>query len=423
MKKIIISVTLIFLILKVFAISIPHKLYEIVNFSEFCFYGEVISISENDFKFQIEKSYFGEYPKQVISIVDHKYHELNVRWKPEIGGKMIIFLGKSNEFGYPFDFDNTLFLGSENEFYIKNDSIINLSFQISPIKIVSVDEFLKGVIDYKKNEFKIKDLLDRKFHEFRLQNFSEENFNISLQDVYLNDFIKKSYVHDFILRHLVEHYQLLLSISKNGLCHYNFSYLFEHPIFIFKENSFKLQENRNHFYDIYGIINDSLTFASKNVSIQRKDNILIIKPKHFRDCKLYIIHSYKGLIDTVQTVEFKVLLSSMKTINLRESIINGLSSYRAYFWVTSNNGKHVLYNYELVSYKLIIWKNGIRYIYNSNSRFLPKEEVRKLIFSMKKGDFIEMVDIKVVDMFGNLIKIKPVKYKFDAKDQLEIYNK
>ena len=91
--------------------------------------------------------------------------------------------------------------------------------------------------------------------------------------------------------------------------------------------------------------------------------------------------------------------------------------------LTSNNGKHVLYNYTLVSYKLIIWNNGIRYIYNSNSRFLPKEEVRKLIFSMKKGDSIEMVDIKVVDMFGNLIKIKPVKYKFDAKDQLEIFNK
>ena len=112
MKNIFNLIVLILLIPKVFAISIPNKLYEIVNLSEFCFYGEVIGISENDFKFQIEKSYFGEYPEQVISIVDHKYHELNARWKPEIGGKMIIFFGKSNEFGYPFEFDNTLFLGN-----------------------------------------------------------------------------------------------------------------------------------------------------------------------------------------------------------------------------------------------------------------------------------------------------------------------
>jgi len=284
-------------------------LYEIVQISDFCFYGEIVDITDNNYKLRIDSSYFEEYQQKEILILDHKHKEFNHKWNYIIGEKIIVFLGKSNNFGFSFDLKNDIFLGRENEFVIQGDSLYNiLNFYKEKF---SIHDFIQATTDYKKHYLMYKNLFDIKFLEYRLQNQYNVPFNISSNDTILNNFYRKSKVHKFIISEIIKKYKLLLSNYQNR------NTMNEQILNPYPNNLYYNQENPFLINNREGWILDSITFVPINIVLHHVKNKLLIKPLSDNNCTLFVIHNYKGVKDTLNTIYFNISKSKNITIDLK----------------------------------------------------------------------------------------------------------
>lgn len=379
------------------------KIYEIIKISDFCFYGEIIEISDYNFRIRIESSYFEDTQEKEIVITDYKYREFQYQWNYSIGQKLIVFLKKSNHFGYPFEFENRSFLGRENEFVLEGDSLYNIiNFRKGKFYF---QDFINAITDYKHNYLAYKDLFDAKFLEYRLQNQYNLPFIFSSKDTVLNFFSSKSNVHKFIMNQIFEHYEYLLNINKNR------HVMFEKILIPFvKSYLFYNEENPFLINNIEGWIFDSISFVGKNIEIHQVKDKLVIKPLKVKNCSLFVIHNYKGMKDTLSIINFDVFKSSDPTISVKY-IVCSIMKYNFGSHVFLINRNILFYNdVEIISYKMNIYSKDGTYSFVSKRSLIPREAIDK-IKTLKKNDIVEIEDIIAVDVFGKPIYIKPVKYK------------
>lgn len=379
------------------------ELYKIIKFSDFCFYGEIIEISDNDFKIRIDSSYFEDTQEKEIVITDFKYREFHYQWNYYIGQKLIVLLRKSNNFGYPFEFENEYFLGRENEFILEGDSLYNiLNFRKGKFYF---RDFINAITEYKHNYLKYKNLFDTKYLEYRLQNQYNVPFILSSKDTVLNFFSSKSNVHKLIMDQIFEHYELLLNINKNR--HVMIEQIL-HPFS--KDYLFYNEDNPFLINNIEGWIFDSISFVGKNIDIHQVKDKLVIKPLKDKNCSLFVIHNYKGMKDTLRIIYFDIFKSRYSTISVKY-IVCSILNYNLGSHVFIINRNEILdSDLELISYKMNIYSKDGTYSYVSKRSFIPRE-VRDKIKTLKKNDIVEVEDIIAVDVFGNPVNIKPVRYK------------
>ncbi len=411
MKRYILTFLLISLVLLSYAHSVKMKLHEIISISDYCFLGQIIQISDQKYSFRIDSSYFQQSNDSIIE-VDIKHYDCGDKFpKRFLGEKLILFLIKSNSFGYPFEFNNHLFLLNENEFSIINDSISFSS--CDQLRYTISDDFIKTIIEYKENYLKIKNFFDLTFNELKIAKKNQiDILNYIKVDSLIFEFYERNEVFKSILCDLSKIYNLELSFSQQK---------YTHKIITTKIYPF-LIKNKYNFFKIneeYGIISDSLSFMSKDLIILREKNFLILKPKTNFNSTIYIIHNYKNFSDTIQIIEFRTVKSVDLHIDLKTNVLYLIKGFNRYsFHLQDKSG--IFYNeYNLLSCVVKIKTENEIFTYHLYSPIL-KNDLKEKIKTMKENDIIELIDIYAVDAYGNCIEIKPIKYKLKKINKIHI---
>ena len=407
MKRLVLTFLLFLEILFSYADAYKMSLHEIIRVSDYCFLGEIIQITDQKYSFRIDSSYFQQSNDSIIE-VDIKHYDCGHKLSKRVyGEKIILFLIKSNSFGYPFEFNNHLFLLNENEFPIINDSISYSS--CDQIRFSSLGDFTQSIIEFKKNYSYIKNLFDLTLNELIIKKINKINVeNDILIDSILNQNYKKLDVFRSIICDFTRKYNQLLFISDEKLKRYVVST---------KINPFLIKNENNYFLidEELGIISDSLSFISQDLTICRNNKILILNPKTSKKNTLYIVHHFKNQFDTIQIIEFRTVKSVDLHIDLKTNILYLKKGFNRYDLFIEDKSGIPYEEYKLLSCNVIIKFENDRFVYSMNSPIL-KNDLKEKIKSMKENDIIELDNIYIVDVFGNLIKIKPIKYKLCNKN-------
>jgi hypothetical protein len=408
MKKYTLILLLIIEVFFSYADAYKMKLHEIIRISDYCFLGEIIQITGQKYFFRIDSSFFLQSNDSIIEVEISPYdcgHKISKR---VLGEKIILFLTKSNSFGYPFEYDNQLFLLKENEFPINNDTISYTS--CDKIRFASLNDFINTIIECKKNYSDIKKHFDHTFYEFKIAKKNRiDLIDDILIDTFINNFYIKSDIFKSILCDLTYIYNLKLSISLIR---------FKPDIISTKIYPFLIKNNDNFFQinEEYGIFSDSLSFKSQELTIIRKNNIIIIKPDSYKKSTLYIIHHFKNFSDTIQIIEFKIVRSAPLLIDLKTNVLYIQKGFNRYALLIQDNSGIIYNEYNLLSCVVKITTENEIFTYHLYSPML-KNDLKEKIKTMKENDIIELIDIYAVDAYGNCIEIKPIKYKLKKIDK------
>jgi hypothetical protein len=121
--------------------------------------------------------------------------------------------------------------------------------------------------------------------------------------------------------------------------------------------------------------------------------------------------------DTLNTIYFNISKSKNITIDLKYLVCT-IINYNMGSYITTIDKKNLtcFSKIQIISYKMNIYSKYENFCYVSKSSFIPKE-IRDKFKYLNKNDIVEVRDIIAVDVFGNLIKIKPVKYKIEKNGE------